>query len=383
MRQFAFSLLVLFSLCTPANAGSPDNPKKRLILITIDGLRWQEVFRGANTKLAGDPEYNHGQEKALQPFLDSENRARALMPFFNTVIAKKGVLIGNRDAGSCARVTNAWWFSYPGYNEILTGKADDAIDSNASIDNPNMSFLEWLNRKMQFAKSVYAFGSWDAFPAILNAKRSHLPVNAGFMALDGPPSAELDLLNRLQSEVAHPFDTVRHDAFTHEFARYTIKTKDPRVLYIAYGETDDFAHDGRYDQVLLSAHRTDRFLRQLWNTVQADPNWRDRTTLIVTTDHGRGETPKETWRHHASARATQGYLKSLSGYKNGIIGADAVWIGAIGPDIQPSSGNAYTMRNCATSSQIAATSLKALGINWQAFDSTAGKPLNIFMRPSP
>jgi hypothetical protein len=60
------------------------------------------------------------------------------------------------------------WFSYPGYNEILTGKADDQnIFSNDKIPNPNETILE------QFAKTydplkVAAFGSWDVFDYIVN-----------------------------------------------------------------------------------------------------------------------------------------------------------------------------------------------------------------------
>jgi len=378
MIRFCLALFILASLMSPAQADQSAEKQSRLILVTIDGLRWQELFRGADPKLVADPKYNHDQEKALTPFLNADDRAAALMPFMTKIVGKDGVIIGNRDTGSCGQVTNAWWFSYPGYNEILTGKADDNINSNASIDNPNTTFLEWLNGQAGFTKSVYAFGSWDAFPAIINANRSHLPVNAGFMALDGKPSAELDVLNRLQSEVAHPFDTVRHDAFTHEFARYTMRTKAPRVLYIAYGETDDFAHEGRYDQVLYSAQRTDKFIRELWEAVQADPQWKGHTTMIITTDHGRGQTPKEAWQHHASPRATQGYLKSLNTYPDGIVGSDAVWMAAIGPDINPAGGKAYTMADCATSSQVAATALKALGLHWQDFDPTIGKPLDIF-----
>jgi hypothetical protein len=159
MIRFFLALIMLAFLSLPARAYQAQDNQTRLILVTIDGLRWQELFRGADPKLVADAKYNHDQEKALTPFLNAGDRAAALMPFMTNVIGKDGVIIGNRDAGSCARVTNAWWFSYPGYNKILTGKADDNINSNASIDNPNVTFLEWLNGQKGFAKSVYAFGS--------------------------------------------------------------------------------------------------------------------------------------------------------------------------------------------------------------------------------
>ncbi len=72
--------------------------------------------------------------------------------------------------------------------------------------------------------------------------------------------------------------------------------RKPRVMFIGYGETDEWAHSGRYDMYLRSAKQVDAFLRELWSRVQADSQYRDRTTLIVTTDHGRGYGA--AWRDH-------------------------------------------------------------------------------------
>ena len=37
-----------------------------------------------------------------------------------------------------------------------------------------------------------------------------------------------------------------------------------RIVFIGYGETDDFAHDGKYDEYVMAANRTDRFIKELW-----------------------------------------------------------------------------------------------------------------------
>ena len=68
----------------------------------------------------------------------------------------------------------------------------------------------------------------------------------------------------------------------------TSRPRQPRVLFVGYGETDNWAHQGRYDLVLDSAHRFDDFVQQLWKTMQAMPQYRGSTTFIITTDHGRG-----------------------------------------------------------------------------------------------
>ena len=56
------------------------------------------------------------------------------MPFLWTTIETKGKLIGNRDLLSHMNVTNQMWFSYPGYNELLSGQADDVRWATGNVD---------------------------------------------------------------------------------------------------------------------------------------------------------------------------------------------------------------------------------------------------------
>jgi len=86
------------------------------------------------------------------------------------------------------------------------------------------------------------------------------------------------------------------------------------MVYIANDETDDFAHQGKYDKYLNAAHDADAFLKELWYFVQSDPYYKDKTTIILTTDHGRGTQPLDTWRSHG----------------NNIQGADQTWMIVLG-----------------------------------------------------
>src|SRR5690554_7448622 len=130
-----------------------------------------------NSGYVGDP------EALTKEFWDTDpqKRREVLMPFFWHTIAEKGQLYGNRWQGNKVDCSNDMWFSYPGYNEILTGFADDErINSNAKTNNPNVTVLEYLNKQPAYKGKVAAFGSWDVFPFIINAERSGIPVNAGF-----------------------------------------------------------------------------------------------------------------------------------------------------------------------------------------------------------
>ncbi|MBX2910880.1 MAG: sulfatase-like hydrolase/transferase [Cyclobacteriaceae bacterium] len=310
--------VTVFLLVLLATAHAQTTKTQNVIIVTLDGYRWQELFTGADPVLVKNEKYVRGLESLLRQFWDDDpiKRRKALMPFFWSVIAREGQLYGNRAFGNHVGCTNGMWFSYPGYNEILTGHADDdRITSNAKVNNPNVTVLESVNRLPGFQGKVAAFGSWDVFPFIINEERSGVPVNAGFETAAGAGlSATEVFLNGLQKEIPSPWDEVRLDAFTHHYAMEYIKRKQPRLVYIAYGETDDFAHDGNYGAYLKAAHRTDGFIRQLWEWLQSDDHYKDKTTLVITTDHGRGAL--DAWRGHGRE----------------VKGSGEVWFAVLGPD---------------------------------------------------
>lgn len=372
-------IISLVFLLLPVHVPAADAKAKNVFLLTIDGLRWQEVFRGIDESLAANTEYNERFEdiKARYWTDDKAKRAESLMPFLHGTVFKNGTVVGNRDKNSCARVANPWYFSYPGYSEILTGVVDETLDSNDKIPNPNVTFLEKLNGENSYKGKVAAFTSWNVFPYILNVERSKLPLNS-FQSAD-PPANELErILNRLQEDIPSPWASVRFDAFTHHYALSYIENHHPRIVYIGYGETDDFAHDGKYDEYLMAANRTDRFIGELWRFIQSDADYRDQSILFITVDHGRGEQPTETWQYHASKRTMAKNLNYLAQYKEGIVGSEAVWMAAIGPGI-PANGLITTGDKCFTSSQIAATLLDLLGEDYKRFNAEMGLPMQEFM----
>src|SRR5258708_5817572 len=120
---------------------------------------------------------------------DVSERRKALVPFLWNVVAKQGQIFGNQAKGNVARVTNGMAFSYPGYNEMLTGHPDPKIDSNEFGTNPNPTVFEWLNSLPQLHGHVTAYATWGVFRNIFNVERSQLPGHCGW---DLPHSASLN-----------------------------------------------------------------------------------------------------------------------------------------------------------------------------------------------
>lgn len=354
---------------------SKTNSAKNLILITIDGLRWQELFGGADINLLDNEKFVRKSSDTKEHFWhDNEaKRRQLLMPFFWNTIAKEGVVIGNRKLGSTMSVSNNWHFSYPGYSEIFTGIADPKLNSNEKVPNPHVSFIEWLNNQASFDHKLAAFGSWDVFPAIFNVDRNRMHVNAGFMPAHGYPiSNEMKLLNTMQQEIPSPWHNVRLDSFTYRFAKDYLINQKPRVMTISFGETDDFAHDGHYDSYLSSAHQTDKFIEDLWNTIQTTPEYKNNTVLLITTDHGRGSNAND-WQHHASEDAVKEYMKNLNSFPKGVIGSENIWFAAMGTGIA-AKGQVVTDSEI-KQNQIAATALTLLGEDPHAFNPEIGQKI--------
>ena len=358
-NQFHRISLLLLAAMAPVCLYAQAPPKtENVIFVMTDGFRWQEVFRGADAALMGPA---GGVENAdeLKGFYgrDTAQAAReALLPFFWQTIAAHGQIYGNRDLGSDAFVTNGKNFSYPGYNETLCGFTDERIQSNDPIPNPNVTVLEWLSQKPSYQGKVAAFGAWVTIASIINEKRVGFTVNAGYAPFTSQPvTPELELLNRLKAET-YAWDDEAFDSFTFRTALEYLKLHKPRVLYLSLGETDDWAHEGKYDSYLRSAHRVDQYLQELWDTVQSMDEYRGKTALIFSTDHGRGEAPVE-WKSHGEKIPASKYI----------------WMAFMGPDTRSLGERAKIAP--VTQSQIAATLAALLGEDYTAAVHKAAKPI--------
>ncbi|MBV9674844.1 MAG: sulfatase-like hydrolase/transferase [Acidobacteriaceae bacterium] len=331
---------------------------ENVIFVMTDGLRWQELFHGADAALINEDQggVKDVSRLRIKYWRESERERRAaLMPFLWTNVVNQGQIYGNLDLHSDMYLTNGLNFSYPGYSEALTGTADSRVNSNDKVSNPNVSVLEWLNKKPEYHGLIAAFTAWDVFPSILNVKRSGLLVNAGwdpFLLLPG--NHRISTLNLLKRDGPRYWDEEPFDAIPFYTALEYLKHKRPRVLFVSLGETDDWAHEKRYDLYLHAAHRADQYLQILWNTAQSLPQYRNKTTLLFATDHGRGEGSQ--WTTHGE-KVTE---------------AKHVWLMVVGPDT-PAKGE---QRNTAvTQNQLAATIAALLGQNFHSTFPLSGEPI--------
>ncbi|WP_448698330.1 phosphoglyceromutase [Mucilaginibacter sp. AW1-3] len=354
MKRLSIILLLFFipgMAYTQSTAG-----QKKIIIITFDGLRWKEVFTGADSgKLFTGTKKNKDSVAVRAKFWDGNAAARRakLMPFLWNTIAQQGQLYGNRYVGSKVNVTNSFWFSYPGYNEIFTGHFDPRINSNDYGPNPNITVQEYINKQPGYQGMVAAFTSWQAFDRILNKERCGFPVNAGYTAYTGKnPSERQKTISEAQFLLPQTFGNhERPDVVTYMLAKDYLKQNHAKVLQISFIETDAYAHKGLYPEYLTSAYNNDKMLADIWNYIQSDPFYKDQTYLFIANDHGRGDDEQDHWDHH----------------NNKTPGSDQIWFAVLGPGIKPlgETKNLQLYQN-----QYAKTIAALLGINFISPDKT-------------
>lgn len=357
-RRVFLPLIVLLPLSLAAQSERP----RHVILVTLDGVRPEDFFGGmdsvvsATDSLSGIAHLDQLRAAYWRP--TPIERRRAVMPFFWDSLAPRGIVLGNAALGSRVTITNGHGFSAPGYQEILTGRAQEDVTSNDRVRYGHETVLEYTRRLLGLHREqVAVFGSWENFREYAASKEGDVFVNAGYDSIPAVlATPEMRRLAVLQSRALALWDGSRLDAFTGAMALAWLRRYQPRVLYVAMNDTDDLAHSRRYDRVLDALHGLDGFLWELWRTAESLPEYRGRTTLIVTTDHGRGLTPAN-WTDHGEA----------------VPGSQNIWLAVIGP-YTPHRGEVAEAGEL-HQANIAGTLLACLGLQVRAWNSTAAEAI--------
>lgn len=337
---------------------------ENVVLVLIDGYRWQELFRGADIQLLAGKKYNSGDSsQRFQKYWDDNpvERRKKLMPFTWNYIAQHGQLYGNRDLGNLVNVKNPYWFSYPGRAEMLSGFVDTAINSNDYPSNTNMNILEFLNNQNSYHDKVVTFACWVPVGRCLNKENSRMLINVPWEDITGNDLTEAEILaNEVQHLAPKTFGWgERLDFEVYALAKSYIQAKHPKVVYIDFGDTDEYAHHGRYEEYLDDIHNLDIMIGNLWKMMEKDKFYAGKTTFYIVPDHGRGVGDR--WTDHGS----------------GTPHSDETWFMVMGPDT-PATGEIKTQEQI-YEDQFAQTVASLLGFQYEA-GRPAGKAVRSVLK---
>jgi hypothetical protein len=243
----------------PEVVRAPVSPARRLVLVTVDGVRAEEAF---------DP---------------------AVMPNLVRLVRERGMGLGAPGCDFDVRASGPNFVSLPGYIEMFTGRPTTCTH-NACAPVATDTVLD--EARAQSAADVAVFASWDKYPDAAARDRSSIVVSAGRTRVPGLGKDDAKLRSLVQAgNASHGYPgwgSYRPDVHTARVALRYLETAMPRVLVLGLGDPDEHAHRGDLPGYRRASQRSDEVIADLERTLARMGAEGEATTVLVTTDHGRG-----------------------------------------------------------------------------------------------
>jgi hypothetical protein len=267
-----------------ATAHQADGDDPAVVLVVLDGVRWQEVFVGSDPQLSGAPAVP----------------AEALMPRMHALVAERGAAIGAPGRGAPISASGPNFVSMPGYTEIFTGRRSHACGDNDCAPARQPTLMDQASAAAARPGDVAVIASWERIERAASAAPERIVVSAGraratHAELLRDDDVTRDWLERgAQADPFPGYGEFRPDRFTGALAVRYLEAKRPRLLFVGLGEPDEYCHRGDYAGYLASLRESDAVIGSLVDALGRMGARGQRTTLLVTADHGRGRD----YRHH-------------------------------------------------------------------------------------
>ena len=258
--------------------------KTTVVVVALDGVRWQEVFDGVDPKLA----------RAMSVPSRDVVPADELMPNLHQLIRSRGGAIGAPEHGALMVASGPNYVSLPGYVEMLSGRPAACQTNECPLTEQETIADQLADRSGGWAGDVAVIASWAGLAKAAARHPERIVVSAGRSR--GPTRHYLrydeqaaELLDAGARSAAYPgYGDFRPDRFTAAIALRYLKTHRPAFLFVGLGEPDAYAHRGLYGDYLRSLRQADAVIGEIDHLLGEMAAKGQRTTLVVTTDHGRG-----------------------------------------------------------------------------------------------
>jgi hypothetical protein len=311
-----------------------------IVLIALDGVRWQEVFEGVE------------RDRAKMP-PDAWQSAAELMPNLYRLRTRDGAAIGAVDRGPPMRASGPRYVSLPGYIEIFTGRPSPCTHNDCD-HRPETTLADQLAAATPGpGPRAFVVSSWPKIAQAASAGTAGVAVSAGRTGgsfrsafVGDPRGAEIVA----EGEAASPkpsYGDFRPDRHTAALALHVLRQHRPGFLFVGLGETDEYAHHNNYKSYLNALRFSDDFIGEVVAELRASGTWAT-TTLIVTTDHGRSHAFHDHGDDEASGRVwlvaagagilARGAVPSLAPRRLADIAPTARTLLGLYPDPHPEAG---------------------------------------------
>lgn len=302
---FAVIIASLFLLQGCATSGAKGLRTKNVIIVVIDGVRASETW-------------------------DSIPGA---IPNMSTKLKGKGVFFTDFQ-------NNAYTYTNSGHTAITTGVNQPIDNYGAELPAHPSIFQLWLKQTGKPATAAWIISSKDKLNILANTKDSvwqntYMPsLNCG---VNGPGTG------------------YRADSLTLVEVKRVLTTDKPNLMLINFMEPDGYAHAANWNHYIRGIVRDDKYVKELYDFLRKDKNYKKKTTLLITTDHGR-------------------HLQGIDGgwidHGDNCAGCQKIFLLALGPDFKVGTvATKYTLVD------ISATVAKMMGLKFEQSQGQVMKEL--------
>jgi len=260
MKRIILSLALGFMLfsCSSDDNNKEENKENKkyqtenVVLLVIDGPRITETWQEKNQ-------------------VHIPNRVALL---------KEGVYISNFRNNGLTN-TNA------GHTALITG-VYDSIQNNGKELPTNPSVLQqWLKHSKKDNSKAWVIVSKDKLEVLNNTKNKEW--NGKYM-----PKADAGISGNPSG--------YREDAVTIANFKEVIKKDKPNVVVINLKDVDSYGHANKWNEYIQAIKTTDQSIKDIWDFLQSQPEYKGKTTLMVSNDHGRhSDGIKDSFVNHGDA----------------------------------------------------------------------------------
>ncbi len=240
-RKFLLGFVLAFSLIFSCSDEQPPSRKlltENVIVVIIDGARYSETW-GDTTK--------------------------QIMPYLHKSLSKIGII-------NTRFFNNGPTYTLAGHVSVTTGIYQE-IDNTGKELPKRPSYIQKYNfTTLSEKEHSWIITSKDKLEVLSNTldtayHNKYKPsVNCGISGLGSGNRA---------------------DSITFKILLETLSTYYPKLVLVNFSEPDYLGHSNDWNKYIQSIKNTDRFVYRIWEFIQSDPFYKDKTALFVTNDHGR------------------------------------------------------------------------------------------------
>lgn len=265
--RIGLSAFLGFACSVPCARAQAQYHTENVVVAVMDGTAWRQTF--------GDPEHKY------IPRLWNELRPQGTLftHFYNNDVT----------------VTKA------GHSTLMTGTWQKSRNRGPRATMPEIwsyladeTPLSAEKAFVVFGKGPYAFDSTTSFPGYSDVYKPTTVMDVGESSLRGDQEVFQKIMDAMEKD-------------------------RPRIILANFGGTDHMAHSGHWDRHIKAIQHQDELLTDLWKRIQANPAYRDKTTLFLTNDHG----------YHLD-----GQFEGFAEHGDSCVGCRHIMLLALGPDFK-------------------------------------------------